>query len=1146
MATTGLFKYNPIKAIFSSSDSSKAIETRHLESVVAFYQNGNFAGGIKLLQEMSTTGEKFQGIFLAIATCYARMGNFNEALNLVDKELALPAPHPHTRQLHNDILAWVKKPAAANQLTIFTVPKPFKGHDGMIQRNAILSWLKLEPRPEIILMGDEEGMVEVAREFGLIHEPAVARNDHGTPLISSLFERAQQLATNDILAYVNTDIIVTRNFSAAIGAVSNLCSFLVVGRRWDIDIWQSIDFDDAEWDTRLADNARKTALLHGTTGIDYFIFRKGLYREVPPFAVGRTAWDNWLIWEAKRQGAQLIDATHAIQAFHQEHSYTHAKGGVNEVWRGAEANRNRELAAGHVMTVAHADFCIEGNRVIPIHDGYRCPEPTRQDYIDMKFRQSLAAYLNDEPGHALDLLSYIELDTSNCTLPVNYQLHKAKILQALGKKDDALAFIHGAKPSPSVVQTVGHPPVFMQIHTFYPAYLARFYQQHAGCSQLTFGEQINELVRDGFSGSHMIAPYMNENGYESHLVIANCIPAQNAWLRQQGVSITKQDNWLHEIAARQVNSIKPDILYLSDPISFDSRFVRSLTWKPKLILGWRAAVIPEGTDWSEFDVILSGLAALREFAIKLGARHTERFFPGYPSWANIAAGPVDPTYDVVFSGQWSSGLHGKRNAYLRTIVEASECRGFTTGLYLAALGEQLPPEISRYNLGDRFGLEMHRALMSGRIVFDSRATHMARDPRTGTIFDLCGNETANMRIVEATGCGRMLLTEHFSNLADYFEVGREIETFTSEQELLEKIHYYLAHPLEREEIARRGQERCLSDYSMEKKAREFHAIIRKYLGESACMATSRVAAIALKQQAESAMAQNSIQDAFQLLYKAKSLKEPCENLDLLRSDCFLKMQMPDAAVQALLEELRYFPANTQARERLAQLQSHQGYHSQGIIDDDEFQMILAKVRPFTMLGEARLYNLYRLARFVCERNVPGNFVECGVAAGGSSALLAYVIKTYSTIPRTLFSFDSFEGMPEPSKEDSVRGIDAESTGWGTGTCAAPETSVLSAAAHLGVISIVKPVKGYFEETLPAMRYYIGQVAFMHMDADWYASIKTILENLYGNLSPDALVQLDDYGYWEGCSKALHEFEADKGIRFTINQIDGNAIWFQKP
>ncbi len=66
-------------------------------------------------------------------------------------------------------------------LTLFAIPKAFRGHINTIQRNAIKSWTLLNPKPEIILLGDDEGTAEVAQEFGLIHIPEVDRNEYGTP-----------------------------------------------------------------------------------------------------------------------------------------------------------------------------------------------------------------------------------------------------------------------------------------------------------------------------------------------------------------------------------------------------------------------------------------------------------------------------------------------------------------------------------------------------------------------------------------------------------------------------------------------------------------------------------------------------------------------------------------------------------------------------------------------------------------------------------------------------------------------------------------------------------------------------------------------------------------------------------------------------
>jgi len=124
-----------------------------------------------------------------------------------------------------------------------------------------------------------------------------------------------------------------------------------------------------------------------------------------------------------------------------------------------------------------------------------------------------------------------------------------------------------------------------------------------------------------------------------------------------------------QVVREQIDRIKPEVLYLTDPITFESKFIRSLSWKPTLVLGWRAANIPAGTDWSEFDVILSSLAGIRNMALKLGAKSVEHFFPGFPEWMNDYVRDASPDFDVVFSGTWSSNQHPQRNRYLKAIAD---------------------------------------------------------------------------------------------------------------------------------------------------------------------------------------------------------------------------------------------------------------------------------------------------------------------------------------------------------------------------------------------------------------------------------------------------------------------------------------------
>jgi hypothetical protein len=79
---------------------------------------------------------------------------------------------------------------------------------------------------------------------------------------------------------------------------------------------------------------------------DYFVFPKGFYTQLPPFAVGRAYFDNWLVWKALHQKAAVIDATGSVYVVHQTHDYSHVSGGLEWAHRGKEAMKNIELAGG--------------------------------------------------------------------------------------------------------------------------------------------------------------------------------------------------------------------------------------------------------------------------------------------------------------------------------------------------------------------------------------------------------------------------------------------------------------------------------------------------------------------------------------------------------------------------------------------------------------------------------------------------------------------------------------------------------------------------------------------------------------------------------------------------------------------------------
>jgi hypothetical protein len=252
-------------------------------------------------------------------------------------------------------------PPPAPAVTFFGMPKHFRGNTGTMQRNAIASWTQLAPRPEVLLFGDEEGTAEAARDLGARHFPEVRRNEFGTPLLDDLFAQASREASGNILVYCNADIILLPDFPAAIARVAeSRRRFLMVGRRWDLDLQRPIESFGADWQAALRREAMTSGEQRSPNFVDYFAFSKGLFDGLLPLALGRAYWDNYLVWLARSRGADVVDASAVVMAIHQNHDYSHHPGGTAGVWTGPEAKRNRALIGGwwHLYTIADAAYIL--------------------------------------------------------------------------------------------------------------------------------------------------------------------------------------------------------------------------------------------------------------------------------------------------------------------------------------------------------------------------------------------------------------------------------------------------------------------------------------------------------------------------------------------------------------------------------------------------------------------------------------------------------------------------------------------------------------------------------------------------------------------------------------------------------------------
>ncbi|MFN7976724.1 MAG: TylF/MycF/NovP-related O-methyltransferase [Vicinamibacterales bacterium] len=184
-----------------------------------------------------------------------------------------------------------------------------------------------------------------------------------------------------------------------------------------------------------------------------------------------------------------------------------------------------------------------------------------------------------------------------------------------------------------------------------------------------------------------------------------------------------------------------------------------------------------------------------------------------------------------------------------------------------------------------------------------------------------------------------------------------------------------------------------------------------------------------------------------------------------------------------------------------------------------------------MTSEEQAVNLWHLLRAVLAAAVPGEVAELGCHEGLTAALLQHTIDETGG-GRQLHVFDSFEGLPPPTAEDA-RG---EAPVTRAGELAVAEARLHETFARFGLRPPVVH-KGWFDQTLHDLP---DALAFVHLDADLYASTATALAAVYPRLSRGAIVVLDDYhdpdevpcrwSLFPGVKRAADEFLADKPER----------------
>jgi len=409
----------------------------------------------------------------------------------------------------------------------------------------------------------------------------------------------------------------------------------------------------------------------------------------------------------------------------------------------------------------------------------------------------------------------------------------------------------------------------LKLGIYHHSYLRDFYAKRPELKRQPYAVQHRALIDDCFGSSDFWTAALTKLNYETTDIIANAEFTQTSWASENNVNFDGND-WLFEIAAAQIKSFRPDVLLVADYSIFTAAFLRNLRGECpsiRLVLGWCGAPYNDSSVFREWDVALSCVpemvADFRAGGIR--SHHVNHAFA--PRILKQIKVKSQPGVDFAFIGSilkqkqfhiererlllqlvkstnlqiWSEtkrpSFKQRRNVFARgkahKIVHAARGAGISPKLLnalpivrkiagwksLPTLEQYVDKRIVRRTHAPLFGIEMFQQLLDSRVVFNNH-------------IDISPVSASNMRLFETTGVGACLMTDWRENLSELFEPDKEVLTYRSAEECVEKVNYILEHEDERRELAAAGQRRALREHTFDNRAARIDEIIRSTLNSA--------------------------------------------------------------------------------------------------------------------------------------------------------------------------------------------------------------------------------------------------------------------------------------------------------------------------
>lgn len=348
------------------------------------------------------------------------------------------------------------------------------------------------------------------------------------------------------------------------------------------------------------------------------------------------------------------------------------------------------------------------------------------------------------------------------------------------------------------------------------------FQKDPHLSSQTYEICSNELCSKSIYYGDAYIQALTAEGLKVHQVFPFCQPLQYKWAKENGVRTlpswamkkpfrsylhrkykTNPMKWtLEHIITEQIKMFTPEYVWVFSGVPITKQTLKSWRSYAKHLILWWACPINRGFPYEEFDLILSGIPTLSEYFKVRGidAAHMPHSFD--PRILDQVAESKEKIMKVAFVGSLSEE-HIERILLLEKLARNVEIDYY--GNDVDFLPKDSP--LRKSYKGSAWGKDLYSIYRKYLLVIHKN-------------INVAGKSASAKRLFEAAGMGACVVAEESNDERELFEPDKEIVTYSTEDECIEKVKYFLNHPQNAIEIGKKAQKRTLSEHTYTRRIKE--------------------------------------------------------------------------------------------------------------------------------------------------------------------------------------------------------------------------------------------------------------------------------------------------------------------------------------